>query len=126
VTSYGFAEGFAELQKAFHALSYHSSNTSLLASQYNANDTVIVNTPQVGGPNQANLSYLNAFVIAQDMEAFSNRSDIMLSGCNTLSQQVFFEATINTAPTQAYALDFFAQFDMLLVIDQTGIISVKF
>lgn len=67
----------------------------------------------------------NGFVIAQEMESFALRNDVLLSGYNTLSQQVFFEANINNAIGQAYTLDFYANYDHILVIEQ-GIISCRF
>ena len=75
--------------------------------------------------NQEANSYKNGFVIAQELESFAQRSDVLLSGMNTLSSQVFFETQIETAPTVAYNLDFFAWYDHIMVIDQ-GIISIKY
>lgn len=70
-------------------------------------------------------TYQNGFVIAQEMESFALRNDVLLSGYNTLSQQVFFEANITNAIGQAYTLDFYANYDIILCIEN-GIISSRF
>jgi hypothetical protein len=64
-------------------------------------------------------------VIAQELESFAQRSDVLLSGMNTLSSQVFFEAQIDTITTDIYTLDFYAWYDHIMVIDQ-GIMSIKY
>ena len=66
-------------------------------------------------------------MIAIELENFAQRNDVLLSGMNTLSSQIFFEATINTAigaGSGSYTLDFFAWYDHILVLDR-GILSVK-
>ena len=62
-----------------------------------------------------------------ELESFALRNDVLLSGANTLSTQVFFEANMNvTAGTaSAYTLDFYAYFDQILVLENS-ILSVKF
>ena len=84
--------------------------------------TVITNT----GAN----SCQNAFAIGQDFEAFANKTDLLLSGMNTLTSQIFFEANIgwgvaSQAPTVAFTLDYYANYDLILVLDN-GILSAKF
>ena len=122
----GYGEAYAELLKSWHAL--HTLGTqSCLGIEYNVADAIVSNCPQIAVQTGAN-SYLNGFCIAQELESFAQRSDVLLSGMNTLSSQVFFEAQINTAPTGVgvtYALDFFAWYDHIMVIDQ-GIISIKY
>jgi hypothetical protein len=70
-------------------------------------------------------SYQNGFAIAQELETFAQRGDVMLSGMNTLAYQIFFEANINAALSAAYSLDFFANYDIILCIEN-GLISAKF
>ena len=75
-------------------------------------------------------SYLNAFAIGQDLECFANKTDLLLSGMNTLSSQIFFEANVGwgstaQSTTQPYTLDYYANYDCILVLDN-GIISAKF
>jgi hypothetical protein len=120
----GYAEAYAELLKSWHAL--HSiANTTCLGQEYAVNDAAITNTPVIAQYTGAN-SYKNGFAIAQEMESFAQRSDVLLSGYNTLSSQVFFEANINsTGPTVGYTLHFFAWYDHILVLER-GLLSVKF
>jgi hypothetical protein len=75
-------------------------------------------------------SYLNAFAIGQDFETFANKTDLLLSGMNTLTSQIFFEANIgwgvaNQVPAVAYTLDYYANFDQILVLEN-GIMSARF
>ena len=119
----GYSEAYAELLKSWHDL-HTTANSTALGLEYNVGDATITNCPQVG-PQTGVLSYGNGFVIAQEMESFAQRSDVLLSGMNTLSSQIFFETTINTAPTNTYTLDFFAWYDHIMVIDR-GIISIKY
>jgi hypothetical protein len=123
----GYGEAFAELLKSWHALHTLSTQSCLYVENYQVADATVTNCPQTAVQTGAN-SYLNGFVIAQELESFAQRSDVLLSGMNTLSSQVFFEAQINTAQTGAtvtYALDFFAWYDHIMVIDQ-GIITIKY
>lgn len=127
----GYAEGFAEIQKSFHAL-----NNNLLAGSvgcicYNvadAADTTIGDGGTVSGviaPSTAASSYLNGFAIAQELETYACRSDVMLSGINTLGSQIFHEAVINTAVGAAYTLDYYALYDLIIIL-QDGLLSVRF
>lgn len=124
----GYGEAFAELLKSWHALHSISSSSSL-TREYNIADAAVTNCPQIAvgtAANQTSNSYLNGFAIAQELESFAQRSDVLLSGMNTLSSQVFFEAQIITPiGASAYTLDFYAWYDHIMVIDQ-GIISIKY
>ena len=95
--------------------------------EYNVGDAAVAANQIIGiGTNVEANSYKNGFAIAQELESFAQRSDVLLSGMNTLSSQVFFETQIGaTAPTSAYTLDFYAWYDHIMVIDQ-GIISIKY
>jgi len=119
----GYGEAYAELLKSWHDL-HTTANSTCLGVEYAAADAAITNCPQVAVQTGTN-SYKNAFVIAQELESFAQRSDVLLSGMNTLSSQIFFETTINTAPGNTYNLDFFAWYDHIMVIDR-GIISIKY
>ena len=123
----GYGEAYAELLKSWHNLHTLSTQSCLYIENYQVGDATVTNCPQTAVNTGAN-SYLNGFVIAQELESFAQRSDVLLSGMNTLSSQVFFEAQINTAPAgvgTTYALDFFAWYDHIMVIDQ-GIMSIKY
>ena len=127
-------EGFAELLKSFHALSSSIGNTSIVSPQYNVASTALfgwnVATP-VGAVAGQLGSHYNAFALGLELESFSNRSDTILSGVSTLNSQVFLTAGVYTGQTVGgagnlnYTLDFFAQMDMILVI-QDGTMAAKF
>jgi len=124
----GYGEAYAELLKSWHALHTISTSSALISTEYNVADTAVTDCPQTAVQTGAN-SYKNGFVIAQELESFAQRSDVLLSGMNTLSSQVFFEAQITTPLTggvaTTYSLDFYAWYDHIMVIDQ-GIISIKY
>ena len=137
------AEAYAELMKSFHALSSTTGNTTLVAPQYN----VISNNAPIQGWQPCFLpgnmvtnnvlipavtTHYNAFGIGLELQSFSNRSDTILSGVSTLNSQVYFTAVVNAGSTVGgagngfnFTIDFFAQMDMVLVI-QDGIMSAKF
>ena len=99
-------------------------------SQFNVADNATADTSVANG-GIANIStgatsYLNAFAIGQNLETYSQKNDVIINGLNTLSSQVFFEANINTATAASYTLDFYSNFDQILVKDETGILSVRF
>ena len=119
----GYGEAYAELLKAWHDL-HTTSNSTALGTEYQVGEATIATCPQVAVQTDAN-SYKNGFVIAQELESFAQRTDVLLSGMNTLSSQIFFETNITTAIGAAsYNLDFFAWYDHILVLDR-GILSVK-
>jgi hypothetical protein len=135
-----------ELQKNFHSISSPQNASVLPVSVYNVCDTAAsapaysyvsnINTTTAsfkatssGAANAVStpgLTYGYGFVIAQEMESFALRNDILLSGYNTLSQQVFFESQINNATSSGnYTLDFYANYDGIIVLEN-GIMSVRF
>jgi len=128
-TTYGYSEAFAELQRSFHSLNHSEYAGQIDFTMYNIADTA---DTSVGGGGvlaaytDAN-SYKNSFAIALELELWNQRSDVMLSGMNTLSQQVFFECNIANMGAATYTLDFYANYDHILVLDpQTGLLSVKY
>jgi len=124
-TTGGYAEGYSELQRAMHSLGRFENASSLSYSFYCTADTADA-SGNVSAIVAGGTSYSNGFLIIQECESYANRSDVVLSGMNTLSSQVFFESNINTAIAgNSYTLDFYSNYDHILVIDQ-GLISVKF
>ena len=124
----GYGEAFMEIQKSWHSLSHAELTGCIGQGVYSTAD---VADTSVGGtgittPSTASSSHQNAFAIAQELETYANKTDVLISGLNTLSAQTFFECNIGTGPTTGYTLDFYAQFDMILVKDQNGILSVRF
>lgn len=139
----GSGEAFCELQKAFHGLNRPDMCTGIPYNQYNVVDLTTADA-SIGGfvgnalgqqtvlalGNVGQLSYLNAFAIAQDFETFANKTDLLLSGMNTLTSQIFFEANVGwgaaaQSPTVPFTLDYYANFDCILVL-QNGILSARF
>lgn len=126
----GFAEAYMEIQKMFHSMNHPEMAGAFTFSQFNVADNATADTTVANGgvnvPNTGATSYLNAFAIGQNLETYSQKDDVIINGLNTLSSQVFFEANINTATAASYTLDFYANFDQILVKDETGILSVRF
>jgi hypothetical protein len=130
-TTGGYAEGYAETMRALHSLNNASYGSSLGIATYQIADAADA-TVGDGGTNSgvqavftgAN-SYKNGFMIAQELETFCQRGDVLLSGMNTLGSQVFFECNIGTAPGSIYTLDFYAYSDCIYVLEG-GLLSVRF
>jgi hypothetical protein len=129
------AESYTELLKSFHALSSTDVNTSLLYNSYNVCATATSGwrgnaTP--GDQTAKQGTHNNAFCIGLELESFSNRSDTILSGVSTLNSQIYFNANIVSGSTAGgtnnynYTAHFFSHMDMILVIDEAGVMSAKF
>ena len=123
-TTGGYAEGFSEVQKAWHSLGHFEMAGSLPYALYNVADAADT-LSNVVAPSTGQNSFKNAFLIQTELESFSHRTDTILSGVNTLSSQVFFECNILTATTAPYTFDYFSNFDHIIIIEN-GIASVKF
>ena len=127
---FGYGEGFMEIQKSFHSINHPEFASAVGIDQFNVADIADTNVGGAGitavGSNLTTTSYKNAFAIAQELETYAQKSDVLLSGYNTLSAQTFFECNIGTGPTNGYTLDFYANFDQILVKDAMGILSVRF
>lgn len=119
-----YGEAYIELLKAWH-MCHNVNVSSCLDTEYNVSDKATdLTASTVQANTTAITTYKNGFVIAQELESFAQRNDVLLSGMNTLSSQIFFETNIGTAPAQTYTLNFFAYYDHILVLDR-GILSVK-
>ena len=70
-------------------------------------------------------SYKNGFIICQELETFCQRSDVLLSGMNSLGSQIFFECNITTAPGTTYTLDFYAYADVIFILEN-GLLQARF
>jgi hypothetical protein len=74
----------------------------------------------------------NAFAIGLECQSFSNRNDTILSGISTLNSQIYFTGNVYTGETAGggnnfnYNAHFFSAMDMILVIDENGVMSAKF
>jgi len=124
-TTGGYAQAFAEVMKSWHGLNHCEYGTILSYPEYNVAETAIALDQVTAGATAAN-SYTNGFAIAQELESFAQRSDVLISGLNTNSSTVFFEGNVITGPTAPYTLNMFAAYDHILVIDPNGLISIKY
>ena len=125
-TTGGFAEAYIELLRSWHSVSSSDCAGSLPFDYFNVANTAIVNAGVIA-PNTTSTSYKNGFVIAQELQVFSNRNSLLLSGINTLGQNIYFDAAISTSVGADFTLNFFANFDILYILDrQTGVLQVKF
>lgn len=119
-----FAEAYTEMLRAFHSLHSVSNSSCLGATEYNVCDTKPAGTTVTTATAAGDTAYRNGFVIAQECESFANRNDVLVSGMNTLNNQVFFECQVNSATSESYTLDFFAWHDMIMVLEN-GVITVR-
>jgi hypothetical protein len=124
-TTGGYGEAFIEIMRSFHSLDSSVNASSLPQTYFNVTDKASDLTQLTSTINTGLNSYQNGFSIAQELESFSQRSDLLISGMNTLSSQCFFECQINTAPTGNYTLDFYAQYDVIYVLEN-GLLSARF
>ena len=104
------SDTFTNIQKALHHFGDRHTGVS-----FNHTDFPLTATNAVGG----------AFVIMQDMEAFSGKTDVLNTGESTVSQQIFFNGTYDGIPAQCLVTSY-AHFDCMLEIDPSGIARVLF
>ena len=117
-TTGGFAEAYVEILKSFHGLNNLQYNQMIGASLYNVWDQAANTLLGIKGFATGASSYQNGFAIAQELEFFSTRNDVLLGGINTIGQNIFHDINIDTVgPTAAYTLNYFANFDAILIIE---------
>jgi hypothetical protein len=124
-TTGGYAEAFISNLQVWNAISSPEFSSSLTYAYFNVANTAVAANGVIAGVTDTT-SYQNAFAIATEFENIANRSDIILSGTNTLNNDIFFEYTSDTAVSDAYTIDFFANFDQVLMLDEYGQLSVRF
>lgn len=123
-TTAGFAEAYVEVLKSFHGLNNLLYSQLVGAAEYNIWDQAASSTLGIASPFTTNLSYDNAFCIAQELEVYTSRNDVILQGINTIGQNIFLDCNIDTTgPTSSYTLSFFANFDVILIIEN-GVMRV--
>ena len=145
VTTFGYAESYIELVKAWHGLGRANLGSMLGSDLYNVADTgdgtvgggVVGGTIGVRGvfavgtgaalvaTDLTSTSYKNGFAFATNMDLWPNRNDIIISGCNTLSTQIFLDFTIWSAITGNYVLDTYANYDAIFILEN-GLLSARF
>lgn len=97
-------EAYTELQRSMHDLSVGNG------------DSVLNRTSYAG----------DRFMIGLELESLSHRSDVLNSGMNTMSLNIYWNPTYKSAPANAIRVDTFAHYDALLMIDPTGQCNVVF
>jgi len=118
-TTGGFSEGYIEVLKTFHGFNNTLSKPIIGSFEYNVWDQASNATIGVNTKNTAAQSYINGFAIAQELEVYSTRSDVILQGVNTIAQNCFFDCNLDAANqlSASYLLNFFANFDVILAIE---------
>jgi len=125
-TTGGFGEAYVEILKSFHGLNNLQYNQLIGGTLYNIWDQAASNVLGIKQGLATASSYQNGFALAQELEVYSSRNDVLLHGINTIGQNIFHDITIDTTgPTAAYTLNYFANFDASLVIEN-GIMRVVF
>lgn len=122
-TTGGFAEGLIELEKCFSSLLSTDKANLLMTTNYNVAISANTGTGVFEISSGLN-SYKNAFALAVDLELFGTK-DTIINGLNCLAESMYFEANIATDPGADITIDFFASFDNLFIIDQTGYVSSR-
>lgn len=122
----GFAEAYQQLLNTWSNTSDIELCTSITKTQYNVAPAQVA----AYGINAASAdaaSSDNAFAISQEFESISNRSDVMLTGTNTLNQQTFLELqTWADTAANAFVLDIYAHYAHILVLDEYGLLQIRF
>jgi hypothetical protein len=116
-TTGAYSEALYEFMKCFP----NSSGTTLRSDYYNVAKTANAQT----GVTAAATDSTAGFTIGQEFSLYSNKRDVILTGVNTLSSNLFWECTVSSSGNDAMTLNFFAQYDALFVI-QDGLISTRF
>lgn len=117
-TTAGFAESYMEVLKSLHGCNNLLYNQLIGAAEYNIWDQAASTPLGIAQASATAVSYNNGFAIAQELEVYTSRNDVILQGINTIGQNVFFDCTIDTTgPTSAYTMSFFANFDVILIIE---------
>lgn len=126
----GYSEALLEFIKCFHPINTPMSSTSLRPAYYNVAKTANAQNGPVLAIDSTttsgvNASHTSAFAIGQEFVTFSGKNDVLLCGANTLSSNLFFEAEVSSDGNDSMTLNFFANYDILFVI-QDGLVSVRF
>jgi hypothetical protein len=119
----GYPEALTEIFKSVGSLIGTDKAGLLMTTNYNV--AQVANTATgVFALKPVSQSYQNAFALALDLELFSSKSTI-INGLNCLGESLYFEANVSAAAGQIYNLDFYACFDNLFIIDQSGYVSSR-
>lgn len=120
----GFAEGFVNTQRAFHALGMLEINPCYSLSDYNRAQTAITDTPVQARVAAGSGAHANSFTIGFELESVAHKDSVLISGMNTLSAPVFADMTFYAAAGATYEITSVHHIDSILVIEN-GIMSVR-
>ena len=119
------SEWFASTQTALHAFNALEMNGSINRTYYQAVST------QTGHQTGAD-SYRNAYALGINLDTLRGQSQTQNSGINLSSVSTYYEGYIGTAPVtsanaaESYSVDAYLLFDIMLVVDSSGLVSVRF
>lgn len=132
----GYAEGAIMLQESFHSLASPDLAPGVSATIYNVRDAAAIalqgiivmpnsDTAQAAGPPAVISTGGQAgFALGIELETFSNKADVIISGINTLADNVYFEYT-GAGDNVASIMNAFAVYDQILVL-QNGILTARY
>ena len=103
----GFPSMFSELVKTMHALAHTNFKSRFDRAAYEVNAT-------------ANADAHGCFVAGLDLQAWSHKSNVIVSGINTLDKMVMLKMGFNPAGNAASQLVSIAHFDVLYKINSSG------
>ena len=103
------AEPFFELDKAMHTIGY-LGGTCINVAEYD--DNVVAHASN------------GSFLIGQDLESMAHKSDVLSSGVNTLSTNLYYDGNYGAGAT-AGTITAYAHYDHLLVLER-GVMRVQF
>jgi hypothetical protein len=119
----GYAEQLAETLKAFGPFTTPMAGSCLTRASFNR---AIEASAQNGGVTASDGTDGDAYLMAVDLNSFSGKSDILLSGLNSLSTNIFLDADITSVATfNSQILSFHAQHDILFIV-KDGLYTVRF
>lgn len=122
-----FAEWFASTQTALHAFNSLEMNGSINRSYYQVYGTGNTTNHQTAGD-----SYRNAFCLGINLDTLRGQSQTQNSGINLSSVTTYYEGYIANASkttanaNEALTVDTYLLFDIMFVIDSSGLMSVRF
>jgi hypothetical protein len=129
------AEGMTELQKSFRSLTSLTGEPCIKANEYNVSSSAYASGQWAlaYAPHSRSAGYVgteaNGFAIGLELQSYSNCTDTIMSGINTLGAQMLFTANIYNDLTAGgtggytYSVDFFAGYDLVMKIED-GVIMV--
>lgn len=97
-------EAYAELQKSMHDLSLANGDSILSRNTYTD----------------------RKFMIGVELESLSHRSDVLNSGLNTTSLNIYWNPQFSSVVSDTRRVDFFAHYDGLVMIDPIGQMNIVF